>query len=125
VNERGTAILLELSQKRNCRFVFVSTDLVFDGRRGGYREEDSPAPVTVYGETKPAAESLVLSYRNAAAVRMSLLYGPHLAGRSSFFDEQTTALRHGRRLTLYYDEWRSPLDLVTAAKGLVAVAESD
>ncbi|MCI0681419.1 MAG: sugar nucleotide-binding protein, partial [Gemmataceae bacterium] len=43
----------------------------------------------------------------------------------SFFDEQTMALRAGRPVKLFADEWRTPLALATAARALVTVAFSD
>src|SRR5262249_7267089 len=102
-----------------------STDLVFDGSRGGYHEEDIPNPLSIYGRTKSAAEQAVLDVPGNAVVRISLLYGPSRNGRVSFFDEQVAALQRGAPVTLFDDEWRTPLDLVTAARGLWAVARSD
>ena len=55
---------------------FLSTDYVFDGRRGGYVEEDQPAPLQAYGRDKLAAEDVVRrSGHPAWIVRTSLLYG--------------------------------------------------
>ncbi len=55
---------------------FLSTDYVFDGERGGYGEEDSPAPLQVYGRDKLAAEEVVRrSGHPAWLVRTSFLYG--------------------------------------------------
>ena len=53
------------------------------------------------------------------------MYGPTLVGRPSFFDRQLAALRDRRPLTLFEDEWRTPLDLPTAARALVAIARCD
>src|SRR5262245_37861905 len=74
VNVGGTALLAELAAAAGARLVLVSTDLVFDGERGGYREEDAPAPLSVYGRTKVAAEGAALACPRAAAVRCSLLF---------------------------------------------------
>jgi dTDP-4-dehydrorhamnose reductase len=124
-NAGATATLARLAADAGVRLVLVSTDLVFDGEHAPYREGDAPGPVSVYGRTKRAAEEEALAVPRSAVVRVSLLYGPALHGRPSFFDEQAAALRSGRPVTLFRDEWRSPLDLVTAARALVAVAESD
>src|SRR5687767_15674306 len=40
-------------------FVFFSSDLIFDGTKGSYLEEDAPKPLSVYGETKARAEEIV------------------------------------------------------------------
>jgi dTDP-4-dehydrorhamnose reductase len=125
VNTLGTASLAEMAAESAARLVYVSTDLVFDGQQGDYREEDVPAPVSVYGKTKLAAEEAVLAISGHLAVRVSLLFGPSLVGRPTFFDEQRTALRTGKPVTLFIDEWRTPLSLITAARALVSLADSD
>jgi len=61
----------------------------------------------------------------ATVARVSLLFGPSLVGRPTFFDQQLSALREGRPITLFHDEWRTPLSLLTAARGLLALAASD
>jgi dTDP-4-dehydrorhamnose reductase len=125
LNVEATDLLVELASTARSRLVLVSTDLVFDGRQGWYREHDSTAPLSVYGQTKRAAEQLVLQYERGAVVRLSLLFGPSLSRRKSFFEEQLSALREGRPCRLFEDEWRTPLTHATAAAGLIAVAESD
>jgi dTDP-4-dehydrorhamnose reductase len=125
INVAGTTMLARLSAEAGARLVFVSTDLVFDGDGAPYQEKDSPSPVSVYGRTKQAAEEAVFAAPRSAVVRISLLYGPALHGRPSFYDEQAAALRVGRPVTLFRDEWRTPLDLTTAARGLIAVTMSD
>lgn len=125
VNVRGTATLAELADRAGARFIFTSTDLVFDGAQGGYREEDPPAPLSEYGRTKVEAESAALACLRGMAARFSLLFGSTLVGRPSFFDNQVHDLRHGKPFPLFEDEWRTPLDLRTAARALLGVARSD
>jgi dTDP-4-dehydrorhamnose reductase len=125
VNTDATRHLAELAADRGARFVFVSTDLVFDGEQGNYREDDLPNPLTVYGRTKADGEAAVMAISRTAVARLSLLHGPCLTGRSSFFDRMVTALRENRPIPLFTDEWRTPLDLPTAAKALVALGRSD
>lgn len=125
VNMKGTAVLAELAAGSAARLLLVSTDLVFDGENGPYNESDTPSPLSVYGRTKLEAERLSLSISNGVVVRTSLMYGPSVVGRPSFFDQQLAALRERRPLTLFEDEWRTPLDLRTAAKALVEIARSD
>ncbi len=125
VNLNGTRILADLAAESGARLVYLSTDMVFDGVRGHYREDDEPAPQSIYARTKLAAENICLPFVGNAIVRLSLLYGPSLSGRPSFFDEQIEALKESRYLTLFVDEWRSPLGLAAAAQALVRLAESD
>jgi dTDP-4-dehydrorhamnose reductase len=125
VNVTGTATLAELAEPDGARLVYVSTDMVFDGEAAPYAEDAAPAPLSVYGRTKAEAEAVVLAGRRNAVARVSLLFGPSRCGRPSFFDEQVRALRGGQPLTLFADEWRTPLDLDSAARALLAVARSD
>jgi dTDP-4-dehydrorhamnose reductase len=125
VNVGGTRWLAELAEAARARLIYVSTDLVFDGQRGGYREDDAPAPLSIYGQTKARAEDAVRACSRGLVVRVSLLFGPTLIGRPSFFDQQLAALREHRPCPLFVDEWRTPLSLPAAARALVALAESD
>jgi dTDP-4-dehydrorhamnose reductase len=125
INCDATAHLSDLCRKAGARLVYVSTDLVFDGQRGGYREDDEAAPLSVYGRSKLRAEEAVLDAANGVVARVSLLYGPSVNGRASFFDEQMAAILEWRPIKLFVDEWRTPLDLPTAAAALVALALSD
>jgi len=124
VNTQGSALIAELSREAGARLVHISTDLVFDGERGNYREDDAPAPLSVYGRTKTDAEHAVLSVSRGLVVRVSLLFGPSVVGRPTFFDEQVAAARNGRPIALFADEWRAPLSLKTAASALVTLAQS-
>jgi dTDP-4-dehydrorhamnose reductase len=125
INTEGSRLLAQLAAERGARLVFVSTDLVFDGEKGDCREEDTPHPLTAYGRTKADGEKAVFTFPLTAVARLSLLYGLCLTGRSSFFDRMAAALKDGRSITLFADEWRTPLDLTTAATALVELARSD
>jgi dTDP-4-dehydrorhamnose reductase len=125
VNVEGTATLADEAEKAGALFVLLSTDLVFDGSKGSYRESDPPAPLSVYARTKVESEAAAAACSQRAVARASLLYGPSIVGRPSFFDEQVAAFRTNRPLTLFEDEWRTPLSLAAAARSLLAIARSD
>jgi dTDP-4-dehydrorhamnose reductase len=124
VNADATAQLSNLCCQSGARLVYISTDLVFDGKKGRYCEQDEPSPLSVYSRTKLDAEGSVLSSPKGVVARMSLLYGPSQTGRTSFFDEQIDAFFAKRPVRLFVDEWRTPLDLPTAAARLLVLALS-
>jgi len=76
MNAGATGSLARVAADIRARYLFVSTDFVFDGRKGGYREEDVPRPVNYYGETKLAGEHAVLAATaDHLVVRPSIIYG--------------------------------------------------
>ncbi len=124
-NATATRLLAELSDRRPARMVYVSTDLVFDGDKQWYAETDCPAPLSVYGQTKATAERAVLDHPRHLVLRISLLFGPSINGRPSFFEQQIQAVKNGTPCKLFRDEWRTPLNLQIAAQGLLDVISAD
>ncbi len=58
------------------KLIYLSTDYVFDGKKGNYSELDSPNPVTVYGKSKMLGEQFTLNLNNKGiVVRTSGIYG--------------------------------------------------
>jgi dTDP-4-dehydrorhamnose reductase len=105
------------------RIVYTSTDLVFDGGQAPYAEADEPRPCSRYGLSKLEGERALAAHPNALVVRLSLLYGPTLLEDQGFFDQQLATLRRGDTLTLFEDEWRTPIALDEAANALVELYE--
>jgi dTDP-4-dehydrorhamnose reductase len=101
------------------RLIHLSTDVVFDGRKGSpYIEGDPPSPVTVYGEAKAEAEQRVLAASpDALIVRTSLLVGG--PGHAPSKHEEM-ALDPGA--TFFEDEIRSPVQVTDLARALLALA---
>jgi dTDP-4-dehydrorhamnose reductase len=109
--------------KLGARFVFISTDLVFDGKTGHYKETDRPAPLLAYGAIKLDAELHVRSeHPSAVVLRASLFVGESgVMMRPSY---ECEALVRGQPVTLFRDEWRSPThvdDVARAAWDLAAL----
>jgi len=79
VNGEGTRRVAEGCRRAGARLLYVSTDYVFDGRKGTpYAEHDTPAPLNVYGCSKLAGEEATRSLdRRWAIVRTAWLYGVH------------------------------------------------
>jgi dTDP-4-dehydrorhamnose reductase len=125
VNAFVTRELVELCEATGARFVYVSTDMVFDGARAPYREDSPAAPLSAYGQSKRLGEILALERPHALVARLPLLYGFPDVVRSCTFADQVAALRRGQKLALFHDEHRTPLWLEDAATALIRVADSD
>jgi dTDP-4-dehydrorhamnose reductase len=123
-NVEATRILAGWCRHRGRRLLLTSTDLVFDGERGWYREVDPPTPIMAYGRTKAAAEEVVRELPGGLVIRISLLFGPSRSGRESFYDRSVRELRAGRPQAFFEDEFRTPLHYATAACILVRLTKS-
>jgi dTDP-4-dehydrorhamnose reductase len=95
--------------------VFISTDMVFDGRAGNYTEAMPALPVVPYGQLKVEAESAVRgAAEDVVVLRPSLLVGEsgiHL--RPAY---ECGQLIRGLPADLYADEWRSPVHVDDVAR---------
>ena len=99
--------------------VFTSTDLVFDGRQPPYNEASPPRPVNVYGEQKARAEQRVLHrWPKALVCRMPLMVGAAPNVVNNFTLQMIAAIADGRQVSLFTDEYRTPVDIWSAARGL-------
>ncbi|MDX1972507.1 MAG: SDR family oxidoreductase [Candidatus Sumerlaeia bacterium] len=101
----------------DCRAVALSTDLVFDGTRAPYREEDAVCPLGEYARLKAEAEALLLQSEGWKVIRPALIYGSPSTHGSSFLGWMVSTLVQGNPLGLFTDEFRTPvyvLDLVAA-----------
>ncbi len=107
VNVETTALLAELAA--NIPFIFISTDLVFDGRQGNYTETNTVNPLSVYAETKVAAEQTVLANPRHTVIRTSLNGGVSPTGDRGFNEQIRNAWQRGQNLSFFKDEFRSPI----------------
>jgi dTDP-4-dehydrorhamnose reductase len=107
VNVDVTALLVGLAV--DIPFVFFSTDLVFDGRKGNYTETDAVNPLHLYGETKAAGEQIVLRNPRHTVIRTSITGGVSRAGNRGFNEDLRLAWQAGRGMNLFMDEYRCPI----------------
>jgi dTDP-4-dehydrorhamnose reductase len=117
VNIDVTRRLAELAAE--IPLVFFSTDIIFDGRKGNYRETDAPNPLHVYGETKTAAEEIVLRNPRHLVVRTSLNGGVSRSGNRGFNEQLRRSFQEsGQGMTLFTDEFRCPIPAVETARAV-------
>ena len=120
LNVEVTALLAELAA--NIPLIFFSTDLVFDGRAGLYEELAAPNPLSIYAETKLAAERVVLANPCHTVVRTSLNGGVSPTGNRGFNEEIRRAWQAGKTLRLFVDEFRSPMSARVTARAVWELA---
>ncbi len=124
INRQAAVELAGLCANREIPFVFTSSDLVFDGERAPYREEDSVSPLNVYGEGKARAEREIFErWPRAIVCRLPPMFGPPAPGGSGFLGPMLEAIRSHVPLRLFVDEFRTPVSVRAAAEGLLLALE--
>jgi dTDP-4-dehydrorhamnose reductase len=117
-NVEGSATVASAAARTRARLIHLSSDLVFDGTRGRYREEDTAAPVSAYGRAKAEAERRVAdAHPHATVVRTSLIYGGDEPG------PQERLARDGTRF--FVDEIRSPVQVGDLAASILELLSID
>jgi dTDP-4-dehydrorhamnose reductase len=124
INCQGPAILAAAAAKRAARFVYFSTDYVFNGRNGPYAEDVAGDPIGAYGRSKWLGELAVQHAHPAALViRTTTVYGPDPSERNFLY-----SLRKGLTGTKPYrvpaDQISTPTYNVDLAAAVVALVES-
>jgi dTDP-4-dehydrorhamnose reductase len=122
VNVAATEQIAQCAEELGRRLVYISTDLVFDGQRGNYGEHDRPRPLNYYAKSKLLGENAVKAVSsNYLIVRTALMYGQGNGMHGSFLDWMRQALHAARPLTLFTDQYRTPLYAYDAARALLEI----
>ena len=123
VNVDGTQILVDYAPPE-ARIVYCSSDHVFGGDHGPYDEDSDPAPISVYGRTRVAAERILLARPNTLVIRSGLWIGPSATGRIGHLDWLRYRHQRGLPMTVVRDEIRSTVWAEDAARRAGELARS-
>ena len=114
VNVHGTEHLLN---NFSGRFIYISTDYVFDGNDGPYREKDEVNPLSVYGRTKFYGEDLVQqSDTNWVILRSNVVFSFKERTKASFMDWVVDSLKNRQSITVVNDQWNNPTWTIDLAR---------
>lgn len=123
-NVFGTVQLLLNAETYKSFFIYLSTDFIFDGEKGMYKEEDKPAPVSYYGKTKMDAEEAVMEYQHGWAIaRTSFVYGKPLYGRGNFITMIAEKIKTKQPFKVVNDQLRTPTYVADLANGIAAIVK--
>lgn len=106
INVEGTRRVVKACVSAGARLCFLSTDYVFDGKNGPYRESDAPNPVNEYGRLKLEAESIVLS-SEGLVVRTTVVYD-WMPTSKNFLMSLSARLSRGEVVQVPNDQWGHP-----------------
>ena len=126
VNAEMPGWLAGWADANHARLIHISTDLVFDGQQGNYRETDPPNPISVYGETKWAGECAVKSRcGNHVILRLPIMGGTSFTGLRSLNETIPLALQKHGSVNLFTDEFRSPIWADNVAEVILELMSND
>jgi len=111
--------------KSEIHFIHLSTDFVFDGANGPYKEDDIPNPLSYYSKSKHEAEKLIQkSIIKWAIARTIIIYGvADEMSRSNIVLWAKSALEKGEPLKIVNDQWRMPTLAEDLAEGCYLIAK--
>jgi dTDP-4-dehydrorhamnose reductase len=122
VNVHGTRHVVEASREVGAAVAYISTDAVFDGKKGSpYTESDLPLPPTVYGRTKLRAEKIVQALPNHCVFRVSVLFGP---GKTNFIEKGLRKIAAGEEYVVASDQLGSATYTLDAGRKIMEVVEA-
>jgi dTDP-4-dehydrorhamnose reductase len=125
INVEGARNVAEASVRAGAFLVYISTDYVFSGEQGCYKETDPTGPVNYYGFTKLKAEETVQQIApDSCVARASVIYGARpAAGKINFALWLLNKLKAGERLRVLTDQWNSPTLNTSLADMVLDVVE--
>lgn len=125
INVEGTRNIARACKEIDAKLVYISTDYVFDGKKGLYIEEDKPNPISHYGITKFEGENQVIQNCNDHVIlRTSVIYGWH-QWKQNFATWVINQLRQNREMTVVDDHYNTPTLADNLAEMTIEALRSD
>lgn len=126
-NVNATRYFTEAATVVNAGMIYISTDFIFSGDDGPYKETDQPAPVNYYGRSKWQGEQIVRqSSVRWAIVRTVLVYGNILSGtRSNIVTWVKENLEKGKPIKVVSDQLRTPTYVEDLVGGIQLIVEKN
>lgn len=124
INVEGTKHLAEASKETGAKLIYISTDYVFDGEKGMYKENDPTNPIDYYGKTKLQGEKVVNGLRDYIIVRPSVLYGWNPT-KLNFVTWVIQVLKEGNEVRIVKDQFNTPTLADNLAELILTLIEKE
>jgi len=124
-NAEGAKNVSISCEKNGIRLIHISTDSVFDGRKGMYSEEDTPHPINVYGKSKFLAEKFVKQNSSNYVIVRTNFYGFNTVGKYFFNWVLDTLKRNDKEITGFSDIIFNPLEISNLSRMIVELSQKN
>lgn len=126
LNVEVTSRLASSCRDYGAHLTFISTDFVFDGKKGNYNETDLVSPVSYYGESKLEAEKILTEFNtNVAIIRTSLVFGYEAKlSRPNIVLKVIEKLKKGKQYRVPFDQIRNPTYAEDVSSATIKMVES-
>lgn len=117
---QSTKEVIRLARHSNAKVVFISTDYIFDGEHGPYKEDAEARPLSIYGQHKWEAEQLIAqSGLEHLILRITNVYGDEERGKN-FVSRIIDQAKSGQHLTLKLpiDQYATPINAADIARAM-------
>ena len=118
-----TEKISNICNKIDSKFIHISSDYVFDGKNGNYKEDDETNPVNYYGYTKKMSEIMALKNSNTIVLRTSLIYDLKL--ESNFIKFVFEKLSGGEKIMVFDDILTTPTLLDELIESTLKIAANN
>jgi dTDP-4-dehydrorhamnose reductase len=106
-NVETTKNLIDSLENQKTKFIFISSDYVYDGIKGNFNEESQVNPLNYYGETKLEAEQIVKKYKNYLILRSTVIFGWDEGGKN-FFMQLFNNQKNSKQMKAPIDQYGNP-----------------
>ena len=116
-------LLSEACYEGNVKFVHISTDHLYDGKKSYYSEENPKSPINTYAETKSKAEEEVLNNNKNSIIVRTNFFGWGPSYKNSFSDKILNYLEAEKKIELFRDVYYTPISVGELKKQIFNLIE--
>ena len=116
-------VLSKACNEGNIKFVHISTDHLYDGKKSYYSEKTPKSPLNIYGETKSKAEDEVLKNNKKSIIIRTNFFGWGPSYKNSFSDKILKHLEAEKKIDLFGDVFYTPISIDELKKQILKLIE--
>lgn len=125
LNVEGTRNLAKAAVSVGAKFIYISTDSIFDGKRGMYTEDDNPNPLSYYAKTKLEGEKVIGEFDLNHSILRTCIYGWNMQEKFSLAEWVIHGLQNKKKLQMFTDVFFSPILVNNLSEAIFEIYESD